>query len=207
MKFYLKALGILIVILMIVLIPIFGTYVATAQSLPGEGRYPVKQQTEKVIDTVTSVNPNIYAYFSLLKAQRRYQEVVGLVKKDQDITESNQKFLDQIKQTLFDIQSVSDTSLRLNYIAQYQSFISSAKENLSYRADELKDPLGADKTKSIKTFAVESYGLDQGKLVAQKQILEQKNINQKDPVSNDLLIKNIEQLEYAQNTLESLIQK
>ena len=124
MKFYLKALGILIVILMIVLIPIFGTYVATAQSLPGEGLYPVKQQTEKVIDTVTSVNPNIYAYFSLLKAQRRYQEVVGLVKKDQDITESNQKFLDQIKQTLFDIQSVSDTSLRLNYIAQYQSFIS-----------------------------------------------------------------------------------
>lgn len=207
MKFYLKALGILVVILMIIMLPIFGTYVATAQSLPGEGRYPIKQQTEKIIDTFTSFYPGIYAYFSLLKAQRRYQEVVGLVKKDQDITESNQKFLDQTKQTLFDIQSVSDTSLRLNYLAQYQSFISSAKENLSYRADELKDQLGADKTKPIKTFTVESYGMDQGKLVAQKQIIEQKNIIQKDPVSSELLVKNIEQLENAQNTLSSLIQK
>ncbi len=190
-----------------ILIPLFGTYVATAQALPGEARYSVKQQSEKIIDTSTAFYPGIYAYFSLLKAQRRYQEVVGLIKKNQDISESNQTFLDQTKQTLFDIQSVSDTSLRLNYLAQYQSFISSAKENLSYRADELKDQIGADKTKSIKTFAVESYGMDQGKLVAQKQILEQKNINQKDPVSNDLLIKNIEQLEFAQNTLASLIQK
>ncbi len=207
MKFYLKALGILVVILMIIMIPLFGTYVATAQALPGEGRFPIKQQTEKVIDAVTSFYPSIYAYFSLLKAQRRYQEVVGLVKKNQDITDSTQKFLDQTKQTLFDIQSVSDTSLRLNYLAQYQSFISSAKENLSYRADELKDQLGADKTKPIKTFTVESYGMDQGKLVAQKQVLTQKSINQKDPISGELLVKNIEQLEYAQNTLESLIQK
>jgi hypothetical protein len=207
MLFYLKAFGVLVIIFMMILIPLFGTYVATAQALPGEARYSVKQQSEKIIDTSTAFYPGIYAYFSLLKAQRRYQEVVGLIKKNQDISESNQKFLDQTKQTLFDIQSVSDTSLRLNYLAQYQSFISSAKENLSYRADELKDQIGADKTKSIKTFAVESYGMDQGKLVAQKQILEQKNINQKDPVSNDLLIKNIEQLEFAQNTLASLIQK
>lgn len=205
--FWLKVCGSIVLGLVLLLIPVFGIYVASAQALPGEVRYPLKQFSEQTIDEISRIYPGIYAYFSLLKSQRRYQEIIGLTEKNQDISESNQKFIEQIRQTLFDIHSVSDTSLRLNYLAQYQSFISSAKENLSYRTDELKDQLGADKTKSIKTFTVDSYGMDQGKLVAQKQVLEQKNINQKDPVSKELLIKNIEQLESAQNTLAALIQK
>lgn len=194
-------------LIMVLLIPLFAIYVSSAQALPGEGRYQLKTQSEKIIDQLTSVYPEANTYFSLLKSQRRYQELVGLSQKESDITEANQKFLDQTKQTLFDIQSVSNTSARLNYMAQYQSFVSNAKINLSYEADRLKDSLGIDKTKSIKTFTVDSYGLDQGKLVAQKTVIVKKGINEKSGVSNELLIKNIEQLEIAQSNLANLIQK
>jgi uncharacterized SAM-binding protein YcdF (DUF218 family) len=203
----LKVLGIIALLIMVLLIPLFAIYVASAQALPGEGRYPLKTQSEKIIDQLTSVYPEANSYFSLLKSQRRYQELIGLSQKKIDITEVNQKFLDQTKQTLFDIQSVSNTSSRLNYLAQYQSFVSNAKINLSYETDRLKDDLGADKTKSIKTFSVDSFEVDQGKLVATKKNLVQKGINQKDQASNELIIKNIEQLELAQITLQSLMQK
>lgn len=207
MKKVAKIIAIGLLIVMALLIPIFGSYVATAQALPGEGRYPIKQQAEKIIDRLSVVNPTFYAYFSLLKTKRRYQEVVGLTQKNKDISEANKKFIDQAKQTIFDIQSVSDTSMRVNFISQHQSFMSSAKENLSYKAAELKDELGVDRSKSIKTFTVDQFGVDQGRLVAERKVLQQKGINEEEPVSDELLIKNIAELEEAQLALEALIQK
>lgn len=202
-----KIVGMSLLTLILLLIPLFGVYIASAQALPGEGRYPLKTQSESIIDSLSTVYPSFYAYFSLLKSERRYQEVIGLTAKNQDISLSNQQFLTQIRQTLFDIQSVGEISLRLNYIAQYQSFLTNAKENLSYKAVELKDQLGVDRTKSIKTFTVDEFGVEQGRLIAKKKVLEQKGVTQKDPVSEALLIKNIQQLELAQTSIQSLIQK
>jgi hypothetical protein len=206
MKKWLKILAIGVLILMVLLIPLFGTYVATAQALPNEARYPIKQQAEKIIDQISLVNPTFYAYFSLLKAKRRYQEVIGLTEKNQNIATATQSFIDQVKQTLFDIQSVSDTAMRVNFISQYQSFISNAKENLSYKTAYLKDELGVDRSKSIKTFTLEQFGADQGRLVTQKKVFQQKGINEEEPVSNEVLIQNITELEKAQSALDALTQ-
>lgn len=207
MKPLLKIAALIMLVLILILIPLFGIYVASAQALPNEGRYQLKLQSEKIIDSLSSLNPNLYAYFSLLKSQRRYQEVIGMVDKNQDITGSNKQFLDQVKQTLFDIQSVGDTSVRLNYLAQYQSFIANSKENFSYKVSTLNDQLGVDQSKGVKTFTIDEYGSEQGKLVSQKKVYEQKGLTAKEPVSKDLLSKNIAQLEQAENALGLLIQK
>jgi hypothetical protein len=183
-------------------------YVATAQALPNEGRYLVKQYSEKVIDNLTGIYPDIYANFSLLKSQRRYQEVIGLVDQDQSITEVNQRFIDQVRQTLFDIQSVGDSSLRLTYTAQYQTFLKTANENLSYRVINLEDQLKTDQDTPTKIFQVDEFEVVEGKLVAKKRAIEQTSvIKQRSPVSKELLTSNIEQLELAQITLNNLIQK
>jgi hypothetical protein len=208
MKFWLKVFGFILLGLILLLIPLFAVYVATAQALPNEGRYLVKQYSEKVIDNLTGIYPDIYANFSLLKSQRRYQEVIGLVDQDQSITEVNQRFIDQVRQTLFDIQSVGDSSLRLTYTAQYQTFLKTANENLSYRVINLEDQLKTDQDTPTKIFQVDEFEVVEGKLVAKKRAIEQTSvIKQRSPVSKELLTSNIEQLELAQITLNNLIQK
>jgi hypothetical protein len=206
MMFWLKVSGSIVLGLVLLLIPVFGIYVASAQSLPGEGPYPLKQFSEQTIDEISQIYPGIYAYFSLLKSQRRYQEIIGLLEKNQDITDSNQKFIEQVRQTLFDIQSVSETSLKLNYLSQHQSFINTAISNLSYKSAFLKEKAGIDKS-TIKTFTVDDYHLEDGELVIENKKLEQKSINQKKSTSPELILRNIEQLEMAQESLRGLIQK
>jgi hypothetical protein len=208
MKFWLKLVGFILLGLVILLIPLFGVYVASAQSLPDEGRYFLKQQSEQIIDRLTTFYPDIYANFSLLKAQRRYQEVIGLVEQDKPINEANNRFIDQVRQTLFDIQSVNDTSLRLNYTAQYQTFVRNAKENLSYRQIQLEEELGMDRKNPAKIFKVDEYSMENGRMVVQKKSIEQQGvIKPKEPASEELLLNNIEELKKSQAALDTFIPK
>lgn len=204
-KKLLKITGILLLVFIVLLIPIFGIYAATVQSLPGDKLYSTKQNVELVIDEISLLSPTSYAYISLLKSQRRYQEVIGLANQNRDISQASQLMLEQSRKTLLDIQAVPDTGSRQNFIAQYQVFIANAKESYFYKATELREKLGEDKASQIKTFTVSEFEGLEGRLVAKSKALPQQAIKTQKTVPDELLISNIQQLEYAKNVLEALL--
>lgn len=207
MKKILKILGIFLIGLTALLVPLFGVYAATAGSLPGDWNHGIKLNSEILISKLASFTPTTNAYFSLLESQRRYQEVLGLINNDKDAAQAMILFLEKSKQTLFEIQSIADEAKRISYFSQYQTFLANARQNLSYTAEMQKDRLGIDRSASMSTFAIDSFQGEQGKLVTKRQIITTKGINEKEPVSDNLIISNITVLEDAVSELSSLIQK
>ena len=207
MKKILKFSGVTIILLLLFLVPMFGIYAATFGSLPGEWNYPLKQRSEMMVDQLVQISPSASAYFSLLKSQRRYQEVLGLIENEKDASSSVSSFLEQAKKTLFDIQSVPDVDTRISYFSQHQTFLANARQNLLYKSDSLKELLGIDRSTSVKTFTIDTFEGEQGKLVAKRQNLTAKGINEKDPVPDSLFLANIKALDDAVSQIDSLLQK
>lgn len=203
MKRLLKTTGILLVVLITLILPIFATYAATSQSLPGELLYPVKQYSEKMVDKIAAVSQGSYAYFSFQKTQRRFYEVMALADKNQDTTGSLDLFLAQLRKTLFDIQSIPDTNARLTQYAKYQQFLVNAKESFKFMSDTLSDRLKT--TNTPRTFTVDDYALVDGKLTARPRKLEVRNIIKSKNPDLDVIDANIARFEAIQPALEELI--
>ncbi len=207
MKKILKISGILVIVLAVLLLPLFGLYAATVGLVPGQWNYPVKQKTELIIEKLSGITPATHAYFSFLLSQRRYQEVLGLIDSDKDATETAAIFLALTKKTLFDIQSIPDVDTRVSYFSNYQTFLANARQSFIYKSDTQKDLLGIDRASSMKTFTIDSFQGEQGRLVSKRQVITTKGINEKDPVPDSLIITNITVLENTADELANLIQK
>jgi hypothetical protein len=59
----------------------------------------------------------------------------------------------------------------------------------------------------MKTFTIDSFQGEQGRLVSKRQVITTKGINEKDPVPDSLIITNITVLENTADELANLIQK
>ena len=98
----------------IVLVLLFGGAVATVNasqsSLPGDALYPVKKSIERTRLSLAN-NAQSRAQLQMAFAERRTQEVAGLIQEDrfQNITGTTQEFEKYINQALGEVEHIAQS--------------------------------------------------------------------------------------------------
>lgn len=98
----------LILVFSLILLPPTGLILISQNALPGESTYGIKRALENVIVSAFSLHPATKAYFRADFSNRRYKEVIAVVKKGNNNIETLVELVVQTKVAAKEIEKISD---------------------------------------------------------------------------------------------------
>lgn len=117
-----------------------GLILASQDANPGDNTYPIKRGMEGVLQSIVSLNPVTRAYFKTDLSNRRFEEAVTILKRDNiDQTMANTSLIELLSATAnasADIKNVSDPNLKKTMANNLANQITTYRQNLAVVAKE-----------------------------------------------------------------------